>query len=190
MLEVLANLDFNIVLWIQNHLRVDALNTVFTHLTSVGGSLLVVIALVLVYFGNRRERLAGITALVAACVEVLLVNGVLKVFVARPRPFVTHEEIMPLTQVLSQYSFPSGHTALAFALAFVFYRLSAHKHRVYGLVVAALVGFSRMYLGVHYLSDVLGGIVIGYLAAVLAERVVSFITDSEGYFAQVIKKRV
>ena len=143
-------------------------------ITSLGSVFLALIVFWLIVKGSCKERVVGITAVISVVIEVVLVNGVLKHIIARPRPYVFSNDIIPTIDILSEYSFPSGHTALAFAMAFVLYRFLPKKYGVMAIGIASLVGVSRVYLGVHYLSDVIGGIVVAYVAAKFAERIVSF----------------
>ncbi len=95
----------------------------------------------------------------------------LKYAVNRPRPALTHSFIMPL-QAFTKHSFPSGHTSLAFCTAT---HLSLACKKWYCVVpaysYAALMGYSRMHMGVHYPSDVLAGAVIGIGSALLAKQI-------------------
>ena len=118
------------------------------------------------------RRLPGLAALVAtAAVGVVLVNETLKQVVARPRPRLEWAAVYP------DYSFPSGHTmdsiVVLVAVAFVVWALFGRRVGTIATVVAIglalLIGFSRIYLGAHYLTDVIGGYLAGaiWLIAVL-----------------------
>ncbi len=92
------------------------------------------------------------------------VRQIIGVILHRPRPFINLSDMHLLVPAETSYSFPSGHVSIAFALAFVIYR----HDRDWGiafLVLALLVGFGRIFVGVHYPLDVLGGIVVGWAAA-------------------------
>lgn len=172
MLNLFIKFDLNIILYVQENLRTESINFWMQQITSLGSIFLALIVFWLIVRGNRNERLVGLTAVISVVFEVALVNGFLKNIVARPRPYVFSSDIIPAIDILSEYSFPSGHTALAFAMAFVLYRYLPKKYSVVAIVVASLVGVSRVYLGVHYLSDVLGGIIVAYFASRVAESVV------------------
>jgi len=92
---------------------------------------------------------------------VLLTSG-LKYLVNRPRPYITYPTDIIQRSKTGKYSFPSGHTSLAFATATV---ITLSSRNIYlaipSYAYAAFVGYSRMRLGVHYTSDILGGMVIG-----------------------------
>lgn len=120
-------------------------------------------------YGSTRWKRACVTALLSAAVA-LLANQVISHLWERPRPFVAHPA---LTHVLeartTDPSFPSDHTAAAFAIAFSVLAFSRRAGALF-VVGATLVALSRIALGMHYPSDVLGGILIGLLAARLATR--------------------
>ena len=74
-----------------------------------------------------------------------------------------------LTKLPKSFSFPSGHTTLAFALAFILYRILPKRYSIPVFCMAALMAFSLIYLGKHYPTDILGGICVGYVAARITE---------------------
>lgn len=140
----------------------------------------VIPALIMVYLlmtGNKRQALTALIAGVSVGIAALI-STILKFWIDRPRPFITYDFIEKLS-VGGSPSFPSGHTTDAFALAIVL----AFMFRKWWVIVplflwAALVGYSRMHLGVHYPSDVGAGMVIGLLAGGLSfvglKRVISW----------------
>lgn len=69
------------------------------------------------------------------------------------------------------YSFPSGHTGSSFAAAFTIYYYNKKKG-ILALILASLIGFSRMYLSVHYPTDVLAGLILGYLSSLVALKII------------------
>lgn len=174
MLNLFTEFDLKILLYVQENLRTESITLLMQQVTSLGSIFLVLIVFWLIAKGSHDERLVGITAVVSVVIEVAVVNGLLKNIIVRPRPYVFSNDIIPAIDILSEYSFLSGHTALAFAMAFVLNRFLPKKYGVLAICIASLVGVSRVYLGVHYLSDVIGGIVVAYVAVKFAERIVSF----------------
>ena len=163
--------EISILLWIQENLR-GSLDSVWVWITSLAdkGWFWILLAVVLVCF--KKTRFVGATALVALIFNYLLANVILKDLIGRPRPYTVSEELVTLVKHLSSYSFPSGHTSCSFAAAFVLFFMMPKKVGIPALVLAALIGFSRMYVGVHYPTDVLGGILVGFFSAMSARYLV------------------
>ena len=99
--------------------------------------------------------------------DLVLCNVVLKKMIARQRPCWLNETVQLLVNNPKDYSFPSGHTMASFAVAPIIYRANK-KWGIAAYILAGLIGFSRMYLYVHYPSDVLGGMLIGCLCGVVS----------------------
>ena len=100
--------------------------------------------------------------------EFMLVNLVLKNWIARVRPYHLLEDLILLAREPMDYSFPSGHTGAAFAVASVMFIGMPKQIGIPALLVATLIGFSRIYLGVHFPTDVLGGVIVGCLTGFVA----------------------
>jgi membrane-associated phospholipid phosphatase len=117
-------------------------------------------------YGNPRWKLACVSALIASAVA-LAVNQALSHLWERPRPFTDHPHLTHLlTARTTDPSFPSDHAAAAFAIAFAVLAFSRRGAAVF-LGLAALIGVSRVALGVHYPTDVLAGALVGFAAALL-----------------------
>ena len=97
-----------------------------------------------------------------------MTNLLLKNLVARPRPFAEIEALIPLIAKPTDFSFPSGHTTASFAVALVMVRMLPKKIGVPAVAVATLVAFSRLYLGVHYPTDVLVGLLVAAIGSSLS----------------------
>jgi undecaprenyl-diphosphatase len=93
-------------------------------------------------------------------------NFLLKNLVARPRPWLTVPGLLPLMEPPDPNSFPSGHTCAAFAAAGIWMRtLPDRRLKAAAAAAAVLMGYSRVYVGVHYPTDVLAGMCIGLFCA-------------------------
>ncbi|MBR4473761.1 MAG: phosphatase PAP2 family protein [Oscillospiraceae bacterium] len=143
----------------------------FISLLGKGGIFLILLSLVLILI--RRTRRYGTAMLLGLAIGALFVNLWLKVVIARPRPYADPEGIFyPLWQLLgshteSDFSFPSGHTNAAFASMVPVFVLGNKRWSWLALVFAVLMGISRIYLVVHFPSDVLGGVITGTIAGLL-----------------------
>lgn len=174
-MDFLIQLDGDILLFIQEHIRKDWMESFWIFITSLGDTgwfWLAVSALMLI---PKKRRTIGITAMLAVAIGALLTNVTLKTLVARIRPYEVVEGLRLLIEKPHDYSFPSGHTCASFAAALVYYRMLPKKWGIAAVVLASLIAFSRMYLGVHYPSDILAGLAIGAFAAWAAVCIVAYI---------------
>lgn len=166
MFAALSPLEWPILLWFQNVLRnpvTDPAVSFFTHLGDGGLLFIVLTALLLCHPKTRR---AGFSAACALLFSLLFTNIILKNLFARPRPWLDCAALIPLVTERDPNSFPSGHTSAAFAFAFGSLRaLPKRWMKAAVVVLAALMALSRLYVGVHYPSDVAAGFVVGDLAA-------------------------
>ena len=162
LLAVLQNLDAGILLWIQENLRGPVLDGAMSFYTKLGdgGMLWIVLSLVLLLF--PRTRRAGALSLAAMLAGMVCTNLILKPLVDRDRPWLVVEGLIHLVAEDDPHSFPSGHTCAAFAAASVWWRTLPKRWMGWtAVVLAALMGFSRLYVGVHFPSDVLVGMCVG-----------------------------
>lgn len=166
--------EASIILWIQENLRgvMDGFWIFVTHLGDEG-YLWLAMGILLLFF--KKTRPIGFTVLLSLLFDFLIVNLTLKGLVARPRPFVENELIHPLVGGVSpKRSFPSGHSAGSFAAMFALYKWVPKKIGIPALVLASLVALSRLYVGVHYPTDIIGGCIIGFICSILAYYIVKF----------------
>lgn len=161
-------MDIQILKWVHEVFHGQTwLNYIMKYVTYVGefGAGAILCALMLLIF--KKTRWAGVAVAISCVLDVLVVNVVLKLSVNRARPWQTYpdlgfQEFHSAIGVRepNDSSFPSGHTAALFAAAaalVMYYKVKGLP----ALGVALLVAVSRLYLCMHYPSDVLGGIVIG-----------------------------
>ncbi len=178
--------DLSVFQWIQS-IQNDFLDMLMVGITTLGNAGAVFIVLGLVLLFTKKYRKAGLGVLVALIVMLLCNDLFLKEFFARPRPFNLFdvnpekyaewgsEYIFPgLVHKPSSFSFPSGHTSSAFAAAIA---LLWYDRRL-GIpttIFAALMGFSRIYVQVHYCTDVIAGVISGTICALIAVLIVKFL---------------
>lgn len=171
MLKSIAKLDGALLLWVQEVLRVPVLNAFFSAFTQLGNYELVWIALSVLFLLRPETRKSGLWALVALLLGALITNLALKHLVGRSRPWLVWEELTPLVWEKDPNSFPSAHTCAAFAAGGTWARYTKKRWlKMICIGQAVLIGFSRMYVGVHFLSDVLAGGAVGLFCAWLANR--------------------
>ena len=154
-------MEADILLWIQNNIRNDVLTPIFKFITTLGNAGVIWIVLSVGLLIPKKTRRVGALALVSLVFSALIDNVILKNVVARTRPYDVIEGLTSLVGAQKDYSFPSGHTGSAFAAAVVMFLGLPKKCGIPILVLACLMGLSRLYVGVHYPSDVLGGALIG-----------------------------
>ncbi len=171
-MQQLLQLDGNLLLLIQNYIRSDAMTPFWKFITFLGDVGWFWIALSLILLIPKKTRKLGVTCLISLVIGTLITNVALKNIVARTRPY----EVVPGLQLLIEkqhdFSFPSGHSCASFAVAMVLHRLSPKIWGILAVVLASLIAFSRLYVGVHYPSDVVAGILIGMFSAWLAVKLV------------------
>lgn len=166
---MITNIDFAILDWIQAHLKCGFLDALMPVITKFCDGGIFFIALTLVLLSIPKTRKLGLAAAFALIINHVLTNMVIKNIVCRPRPCHLRE-IEMLVDIPSSYSFPSGHTSTSFAVTFALMKMDREKWMrwIPVLVLSAVIAFSRMYLYVHFPTDILGGLLVGILSAFLA----------------------
>ena len=175
--SIFDSFDMSVFTFFGEQIQNAAMNIVANFITFFGGSEFVmpmaVLGLVLSFF--KRTRKFGMAVLFAVLVGTLLTNVIFKPMFDRPRPYVYYAE-NPLfmswyefagAHVESDKSFPSGHTTAAFEIGVALFLVLNKKYSWIFPVFSVLVGLSRIYLMVHYVTDVLGGVVIGTFAGIM-----------------------
>ncbi len=152
-------MDFNI-LYLIDKLHNPFLDRIMIFITHLGdsGIFWIILALVLIYF--KKTRKCGIHVIIALLIGVIIGNLLIKNIVARNRPCWIDESISLLIKNPDDYSFPSGHTLASFIASTMIF-LHYKKWGIPCLILATLIAFSRLYLFVHFPTDVLAGIIIG-----------------------------
>ncbi len=164
--------DQSILFWIQNNLVNPVLNPYMIILSTLGNVGAVWIFSGIVLLSVKRYRRAGVAVILALFMSLIFGNVILKPLIARIRPCIIYPWIplyisMPLP---TDYSFPSGHTFGSFAAATAIFCRSKRVGTL-ALLLAAGIGFSRMYLFVHYPSDILAGVLLGTLSGIIAYKI-------------------
>lgn len=145
----------------------DFLDVVMPMITTLGNSGIIWIIIAILMICTKRYRRSGWLLTTALIFSLLVGNLTLKPLIARVRPFDINTLVTLLIAAPTDYSFPSGHSMASFAAATIL----MYTDRRLGwpaLILAVLIAFSRLYLYVHYPSDVLLGTIIGIILALLA----------------------
>nr|WP_325234992.1 phosphatase PAP2 family protein [uncultured Oscillibacter sp.] len=165
-------LELGILDWIQLHLRCGFLDWLMPFVSGLSnhGEVWILLAAVLLLI--RRQRARGLSAAFALALNLITCNKILKPLIGRIRPFAFRPDLSLLVPPPGDASFPSGHTAAAFAVVFALKASGSPLWRP-ALALAAATAFSRLYLYVHWPTDVLGGVLlgaaVGWAGAKLAE---------------------
>ena len=136
------------------------------------GIILILLSIVLTLF--RKTRKVGIVMLLGLAIGALFTNCCLKVLIARPRPYMDSESLFYKywlvvgQRVESDKSFPSGHTTAAFAAMTGVFLTCNKKYSWTAFIFAFLMGIARIYLCVHFPSDVLAGVIVGVVSSIIA----------------------
>jgi undecaprenyl-diphosphatase len=162
--------DGQLLLWIKDTFAHPVLDKMMIFISSLGneGMCWIVLALVFFLLGYRKKvwRDRGVVLASAMLADVLLCNVILKPLVNRTRPYV----LLGYDTIVSppgDASFPSGHTAISFAAAAALYAINK-KWGIAAYIFSVIMGFSRLYLGMHFPLDVLAGAVVGTVSAKIA----------------------
>ncbi len=175
--SIFDSFDMSVFTFFGEQIQGAVMNIVANFITFFGGSEFVipmaVLGLVLSFF--KKTRKFGLAVLFAVLVGTLVTNLVMKPLFARPRPYVYYAD-NPLfmswyefagAHIESDKSFPSGHTTAAFEIGVALFLVLNKKYSWIFPVFSVLVGLSRIYLMVHYVTDVLGGVLVGTFAGIM-----------------------
>lgn len=171
--SVFADFDYGVTLLIHKLYEWggDFMTTIMKLISLLGwkGAFLIALSLILVYF--KKTRRYGTAMCIALALAAIFVNLYLKVVIERPRPY-NNEEYAILWNLVgankeSDYCFPSGHTNAAFAAMVPVFILGKKRWSWLALVFGVLMAVSRVYLVVHYPTDVIGGMITGTIAGMI-----------------------
>lgn len=162
-MNVIQSFDNVILQYIQMNMRTPIMDNIMLFITVLGNKLTIWTLIGVAFAITKKYRRYGLMIIFALILCLVIGNLSLKPLVARIRPF----DAMPILDALlitppTDFSFPSGHTMSSFASSVVLFYMNK-RIGIFALILGSFIGFSRLYLYVHYPSDVLGGMIIGLL---------------------------
>ena len=182
MIETITNLDVSFLDWVYNYVRNDVLSAFFSFVTHFGDAGIFWILLSVILMIPKKTRTWGFAVFSALLMGVIVGNGIIKPLVARIRPYDLYDKVHgtegfidTIVKKPNDFSFPSGHTQASFAAATAIV-LNSKKWGAPALILAAFVGLSRIYLYIHYPSDVIAGMLFGILWGFLSVCLIRFLT--------------
>lgn len=167
MIQEFIKLDTDILLWFQKTFINDYLTSIFIFFTDIGYAGLIWLAISIILLVKKDTRSIGKMCLISFFLTLIIVDFGMKSVFARERPYDVISQVQLLIGRQLQYSFPSGHSSLSFSVAVVIFKELPRKFGIPALILATLISISRIYLGVHYPSDVIFGALFGSIIAIL-----------------------
>ena len=175
--------DLPILNWIQAHLQSTVLDFIMPYITILGDAGIFWIACAVILMLIPKHRKAGFSMGIALIFGVVVCNMILKPLVGRIRPYNYNLEVLKLqwqdflvhgkllVETPHDFSFPSGHTIASFEASVALYK-NNKRLGIPALILASLISFSRMYLYVHYPTDVIASVILGTIFALIANLIV------------------
>ena len=172
--------DLPVLDWIQANMQSGFMDKFMPFITKFGdhGTFWMIVAALLFLFPKTRKT--GLGMAIAMMIGLLVCNVTLKPLVGRIRPYDLQAELGVAIQLLGErmhdFSFPSGHTIASFEAAVVMMK-NSKKLGIPAMILAVLISFSRLYLYVHYPTDVIASIILGTLFALIGDALAGLITS-------------
>lgn len=165
-------MEIDILTYIINHFHSNILTNIMFVITTLGNHGAIWIAIDLILLSFKKTRAIGVAMAISMFLTFVSVNIVLKPLIDRARPFEVSQYLFErmLIALPSDGSFPSGHTAIAFSASTTLLCFNK-KFGVPMIIFSVLMGLSRLYFAVHYPTDVIGGMFIGILSALIGVKI-------------------
>lgn len=163
--------EFTILNFIQQNLRTEWMDKLMVGITHLGDAGILWICLTIVLLLIPKTRKIGFVLAIALLFDLILCNLIVKPLVERIRPYDINTAVKLLIKEQKDYSFPSGHAAAGMTCAVALYLMRTKWLWKIALCLTVLIAFSRLYLYVHFPTDILGGIVIGVICGSLGYKI-------------------
>lgn len=169
----MLSVEFAILDFIRNNLTSPIMDKIMVFITTLGNAGAIWIVLTLLMLCSKKYRRTGLMLGAGLVVCLIVGNLILKPLIVRPRPFLVKEGIRLIINAPRDFSFPSGHTLSSVICAVILF-LRHRNMGIYALILAVVIAFSRLYLYVHFPSDVLFGAIIGVIIAFACVKTVNY----------------
>ena len=176
-MELIEDLDRICLFWIQQNLMNEYLSEVMIAFSALGDGGFIWIFFGLVCICSKNYRQTGIVIFIALLFNVVVGETILKNLIMRERPYIDYPAIALLISEPGGYSFPSGHTFSSFAAATAISRSVKFYGRTAVFLLAFCIGFSRVYLFVHYPCDVIAGVVLGIIFGMISWKIFFYLRN-------------
>ena len=170
--EGVFEIEDDILLFIQEKLRSTPLDVVMKVITSLGDKGILWGGTTVLLAATDKHRKTGIKLGSSLCIGALITNLTTKNAVKRPRPFDVIEGLQTLISAPTDGSFPSGHTTSSIAAGLILLMRAPKKIGVPAFITGVMISLSRVYVGVHYPSDVVAGAAAGVAASLISDKTV------------------
>ena len=175
MFKIIEKYDIKAAEYINSHYQSKIMDNIMKFFTYLGNLGLLWIGISILFILRNKSRKIGVVLICALILTSLLGEGLIKHIVKRKRPFIKMNICDQLIiGTPSTYSFPSGHTASSFAVSAVFIAISS-KISIIIIIISTLIALSRIYLKVHYVSDVIGGAILGLFCGTITAHLFNII---------------
>ena len=170
----MLDFELSVLDFIQSFSGNEIIDNFWVFLTHIGDNGMIWILLSLALLIIPRTRKVGLMCVCGVILSGLFTNVILKQLIGRARPF-NYSEIELLISKPHDFSFPSGHTSISFAVAFVLwqekFKIKKFKFYLLTMVLAVLISFSRLYLYVHFPTDIIAAVVLAFGYSIIARKV-------------------
>lgn len=177
--SVMNEFELKILDFIRENLTCPFLDAVMPVITKFGDKGIFWIASAIILMCFKKTRKTGFSVGTALIIGFIIGNLILKNVIGRIRPYDLNSGIEILINALSDYSFPSGHTLASFEAATAML-IRDKRLGIPAMILAVLIAFSRLYLYVHYPTDVLAGIILGILIAIFSCKIIDKLYKAKG----------
>lgn len=159
-MNLINYIDYSVLEFIRANMRYSVLDKIMIIITSLGNGGFIWIVIAIIFIISKKYRTSGLLLFCSLILCLIIGNITLKPFVARLRPSDININIPLLIPRPTDFSFPSGHTMTSFASAVIIFYTN-RKMGIFAFLGAFMIAFSRLYLYVHYPSDIVAAIIIG-----------------------------